>query len=139
MFFVLLVFAAWTSAISLVEPAVAWLVENHAFSRVHAAVICGFVTWLVGLGTVFSFNIWSQYMLFDLNFFDLLDFLTANIMLPLGGLLIAVFAAWLMREHTVKDELALKHSLGYTTWQFLVRYVTPLGVVLVFLNAIGVF
>ena len=139
MFFVLLVFAAWTSAISLVEPAVAWLVENHEFSRVHAAVICGFVTWLVGLGTVFSFNIWSQYTFFDLNFFGLLDFLTANIMLPLGGLLIAVFAAWLMTEQSVKDELALGYGPGYTTWYFLVRYVTPIGVILVFLNAIGVF
>jgi NSS family neurotransmitter:Na+ symporter len=139
LFFVLLVFAAWTSAISLVEPAVAWLVENHGFTRVHATVSAGAVIWTIGLGTIFSFSIWSgpEYTLFGKTFFDLVDFLTANIMLPLGGLLIAVFAAWLMSERSVRDELAMGEGPGYRIWYFLVRYVTPLGVVLVFLNVIG--
>lgn len=137
-FFVLLVFAAWTSAISLIEPAVTWLVENHGVSRVNAAAIAGFITWLMGLGTVFSFNIWSDYTLFGKTFFDLVDYLTINIMLPVGGLLIAVFAAWLMSERSVKDELDLGDSWVYSVWYVLVRYVTPVGVLLVFLNVIGV-
>ena len=139
LFFVMLVFAAWTSAISLIEPAVAWLVENHDFSRIKAALISGFITWLIGLGTVFSFNIWSEYTLFEMTFFDLLDYLTANVMLPLGGFLIAIFAAWLMREESIRDELALNHGLAYRVWYFLVRYVAPVGVIFVFMNAIGVF
>ena len=139
LFFILLVFAAWTSAISLIEPAVAWLVENHGYSRVHAAATGGLVTWLIGLGTVFSFNIWSDYQLFGKNFFELLDYLTANIMLPLGGLLIAVFAGWLMSESSSRDELQLQDRRGYTIWHFLVRYITPVGVIAVFLNVIGVF
>ncbi|MEN8131657.1 MAG: sodium-dependent transporter [Pseudomonadota bacterium] len=139
LFFLMLVFAAWTSAISLIEPAVAWLVENHDFGRIKAAILSGFVTWLIGLGTVFSFNIWSEYTLFDKTIFDLLDYLTANVMLPLGGLLIAVFAAWLMKDHSVRDELDLDHGIGYRSWRFLVRYIAPTGVILVFLNAIGVF
>ena len=139
LFFILLVFAAWTSAISLIEPAVAWLVENHGYSRVFAAVTSGLVTWSIGLGTVFSFNIWSDYQLFGKNFFELLDYLTANIMLPLGGLLIAVFAGWLMSERSSRDELQLQDRRGYTIWHFLVRYVTPVGVIAVFLNVIGVF
>ena len=98
LFFVLLVFAAWTSSISLIEPAVAWLVERRGLTRIKASIICGFVTWLVGLGTVFSFNIWETYTVFDKTVFDLLDYLTTNIMLPLGGLLIAVFVGWSMRE-----------------------------------------
>ena len=138
LFFVLLVFAAWTSSISLIEPAVAWLVERKGHTRIKASIICGSITWLVGLGTVFSFNIWKTYMLFDKTVFDLLDFLTSNIMLPLGGLLIAVFVGWSMRESSVSDEMAMSNPMLYQAWRFLIRFVTPVGVLLIFLNVIGI-
>ena len=137
-FFTLVVFAAWTSSISLIEPAVTWLVENHNMRRLTACVWSGVITWVLGIGTVFSFNLWSEDKLFGKTFFDLLDYLTANIMLPLGGLFIAVFAAWVMREADVREELAVVNRAGYGLWRFLVRYVTPVCVVIVFLNAIGV-
>lgn len=139
LFFVLLVFAAWTSAISLIEPAVAWLVENHGMRRVKASVVAGLATWLTGIGTVLSFNKWSDYRLFDKTFFDLLDYLTANIMLPLGGLAIAIFAAWLMSKKATQDELDLGDTAGYQIWRILVRYVAPVAVAVVFLNVIGLF
>ena len=60
LFFILLVFAAWSSSISLIEPAVAWLIENKGFSRLKASIALGMLTWFVGLGTVFSFNEWSD-------------------------------------------------------------------------------
>lgn len=141
-FFVLLVFAAWTSAISLIEPAVAYMVENKGYSRVNAAVIIGLLTWFVGLGTVFSFNIWKDhtisipYLLEKATFFDTLDYMTANIMLPLGGLFIAIFAAWVMREESTRDELAT-YPMIYNVWRVLVRYITPLAVIVVFLKAVG--
>jgi NSS family neurotransmitter:Na+ symporter len=145
LFFILLVFAAWTSAISLIEPAVAWLVENKGMTRVFASVVAGGMTWLCGLLTVFSFNIWSEVKLLsaipvfeDSTIFDLLDYLTANIMLPLGGLLIAVFAAWKMTRESSIDELAMGDGFFYRQWRFLVRYVTPVAVAIIFLNAIGV-
>ena len=137
-FFILVVFAAWTSSISLIEPAVTWLVENHNMRRLTACVWSGIVTWIMGVGTVLSFNLWSEDKLFGKTFFDLLDYLTANIMLPLGGLFIAIFAAWVMREADVREELAMINRVGYRLWRFLVRYVTPVCVVIVFLNAIGV-
>jgi len=137
-FFILVVFAAWTSSISLIEPAVTWLVENHNMRRLTACVWSGIVTWILGVGTVLSFNLWSEDKLFGKTFFDLLDYLTANIMLPLGGLFIAVFAAWVMREADVREELAVVNRVGYRLWRFLVRYVTPVCVVIVFLKAIGV-
>ncbi len=138
-FFVLLVLAAWSSAISLIEPAVAWLVENKGWTRVKASAWCGFATWLVGLGTALSFNEWSDYTLWGKNFFELLDFLTSNIMLPLGGLFIALFAAWVMKSSSTADELALEEKgMAYTSWWFLVRFVTPVAVIIIFLNAIGV-
>jgi NSS family neurotransmitter:Na+ symporter len=146
LFFVLLVFAAWSSAISLIEPAVAWLVENWGLSRVKASVVAGVVTWLFGLMTVFSFNLWSEFKPLsgfeafrDSTVFDLLDYLTANIMLPLGGLLIAIFAAWKMSRTSSADELGMGDRFFYPLWRFLVRYITPIAVIIVFLNAIGIF
>ena len=138
LFFILLVFAAWSSSISLIEPAVAWVIENKGVSRVKASIALGFFTWFIGLGTVFSFNEWSNITLFGKTFFDLLDYLTSNIMLPLGGVLMAVFAGWLMKKSASHDELAVSKR-AYTLWRFLVRYVTPVAVLLVFLNAVGVF
>ncbi|MEK8017133.1 MAG: sodium-dependent transporter [Candidatus Parabeggiatoa sp.] len=147
MFFVLLALAAWTSAISLIEPAVAWLVETGKFSRLSATIGCGLATWFVGLATVFSFNIWSDIKplsLFagfeDKTLFDLIDYLTTNIMLPLGGLFIAIFVAWIMKRHIVSDEFkSSPNRLGFRVLLFLLRYITPLGIGLVFLNLCGVF
>jgi len=139
LFFVLLVFAAWSSAISLIEPLVTWMVENMGMKRLHAAIWSGVATWLLGIGTVLSFNAWSDHKLFGKTLFGLLDYLTANIMLPLGGLLIALFAAWVMKREQSKDGLAMGEGLPYKIWLFLVRFVTPVAVVIVFLKAIGVF
>ena len=74
----------------------------------------------------------------DSTIFDLLDYLTANIMLPLGGLLIAVFAAWKMSRASTVDELAMGDGFFYKLWRFLVRYITPVAVVIIFLKAISV-
>ena len=135
--FLLLVFAAWTSAISLIEPAIAWLVENRDVSRRRASVYAGFATWSLGLLTVFSFNIGQHWILFGKTMFELLDYLTANIMLPLGGVGIAIFAGWLMKQSSTEEELALTKSIFYRIWQILIRYITPAAVIIVFLNAIN--
>lgn len=138
-FFIMLVFAALSSAISLIEPAVAWLVENRGMGRVFASSMVGFATWFIGVGTVLSFNLWSDPLPYiDKNFFDALDYLTANILLPLGGLLIAVFAGWLMSSQMTRSELAA-HETVFNVWKILIRFVAPIAVIIVFLNAIGVF
>lgn len=138
LFFMLLVFAAWTSTISLIEPAVAWLVENRGLSRWRACGVAGFATWLLGVATVLSFNTWSDFKIFGKTPFDLIDFLTSNLMLPLGGLLIAVFAGWIMSPNIARKEMAMKHHGWYQVWHFLARYVAPVGIALVFLNVIDV-
>jgi neurotransmitter:Na+ symporter, NSS family len=143
LFFMLLVFAAWTSAISLIEPAVAWLVENHGYRRMTAAMLVGGLSWCLGLLTVFSFNLLQNFMplgflgVHDMTFFSLFDYLTANIMLPLGGLLIALFAGWALKREDSVDELRLGDGLLYRGWYFLIRYFTPLAVGLVFLDITG--
>jgi NSS family neurotransmitter:Na+ symporter len=137
-FFVLLVFAAWTSAISLLEPMVAWLVENRGFSRPRAAALGGAVVWLLGIACLLSLNVWSDITVFGKGFLDLFDYVTANVLLPLGGVFIAIFAGWIMRRASSEDELGLcGSSLAFRAWWVLVRFVAPACVVLVFLHAIG--
>ncbi len=136
LFFLLLVFAAWTSAISLLEPIVAWLVENHGMNRVKAAAYAGTLAWMLGIGSLLSLNAWSEYTVAEKTFFGLVEYLTADIMLPLGGVLIGVFAGWRMSRQSTVDELGLGDGVLYGTWRFLVRYVTPVGITLVLLNRI---
>lgn len=145
LFFILVTFAAWSSSISLIEPAVAWLVENRGVSRVHASVIMGILCWLFGFLTIFSFNIWAHFTPLDMfehfkgkTLFGLLDYLTSDIMLPLGGFLIAIFSAWIIKREASRDELEMEEGLAYMSWRFLVRYITPIAVVIVFLRAIEV-
>ncbi len=137
LFFVLLMFAAWTSSISLLEPAVAWMHENHGIKRINAAIIAGIIAWIMGLGSLLSFNFWADNKLFGKTFFDLMEYLTTNIMLPLGGLLTAVFAAWMMKQASSSEELAMGNRVSYHFWRIVTRYVAPVGVILVFLQAIG--
>jgi NSS family neurotransmitter:Na+ symporter len=140
-FFVLLVFAAWSSAISLVEPAVAWLVDTRGWRRDLAAAAVGGLAWLLGIGSVLSFNLWSgpEYQLFGKTFFDIKDFLASNIMLPLGGLLIALFVAYGAARRMALEELQLRRQRLFDGWWFVIRYLSPVGIALVFLNSIGAF
>lgn len=138
LFFVLLVFAALSSSISLIEPAVAWMVENKDLTRYKACLWSGLATWIMGLATVFSFNIWSDFKIFDRTLFDLLDYLTANLMLPIGGFCVAVFAGWIMKEEHSRLELKFSKPEYYQVWKFLVCYISPAAVFLVFLNVVGV-
>ncbi|PPD03747.1 MAG: sodium-dependent transporter [Methylobacter sp.] len=138
LFFVMLVFAALTSSISLIEPAVAWLVENKGMTRYQACIWSGFTVWFLGLGTAFSFNIGSQVKLFDRTIFQLFDYLSANLMLPIGGFAIAVFAGWIMKTKDSEDELAMPHAIVYQVWKWVVSYISPAAVFLVFLHAVGV-
>ena len=137
LFFVLVGFAALTSAISLMEPAVAWWVESRSTTRARASVTVGVIIWLLGFLSVLSFSEWSDLRFWQGTFMDNFDYLTSNIMLPLGGLLIAVFTGWVMRREVAAEELAAGTGALYQAWRFLCRYVAPFAVVLVFMNAVG--
>ncbi|MGH1471550.1 MAG: sodium-dependent transporter [Cellvibrionaceae bacterium] len=134
-FFILISVAAWSSAISLIEPAVAWLVETKLFGRFWANILMGGIAWTIGLGTVYSFNDWSgpEYQFLGFTFFDFVDFLTAQIMLPLGGMFIAIFAGWCMHKTHVRNEMSHESQEMFELWRVFVRYVSPILVGLVFL------
>lgn len=135
-FFVLVSIAAWSSAISLLEPCVAWLIETKNMGRITANLLLAGFAWLLGLGSVLSFNIWSEYKLAGFTFFDFLDFLTANIMLPLSGLMIALFVGFVMKEEAVNAELEGTSSLVAEFWRATLRYIAPVAITAVFVMGI---
>jgi len=134
-FFVLLAFAAWTSAIGLMEPAVAWIVEHYNRTRAQATVTIGVLIWAIGFGTVLSFNVLADKTFLAGTVFDNIDYLTSNIMLPLGGLLITIFAGWVMCRNSSSDELGSAGTL-YKAWRLLARFVAPIGILFVLINAV---
>ena len=132
LFFALVVMAALSSAISLIEPVVSWFEQNWGIQRNRAAWILGTIIWFVGVGTVLSFNEWSDvHFIGERTFFDSLDFVTTNIMLPLGGLLMAVFVAWVMKPEERFDELGLSSS-WMNRLLFALKWIAPVAVIIVF-------
>ena len=138
LFFVLLLFAAWTSAISLLEPVVEWLEDKLIVGRVGSTVVVGIACWLLGIASILSLNEWSgfaplgMFERFEGNtIFDLLDFFTANVMLPLSGLLTALFVGWCVAKESLQSNLALAGG-SFALWYNLVRFVTPVAVAIVF-------
>lgn len=135
-FFLLVTFAAITSSISLLEPAIAWLIERLKTTRVKAALIVGGVAWFIGLGSAFSFNIWSDVYFFnEMTFFDLMDYVSNNILLPLGGVFIALFAGWAIDQEVTREQLSSSSPLMYNAWRFVTRFIAPAAVFSVFLLA----
>ena len=134
LFFLLVSFAAITSAISLVEPAVAWLVEKMKITRVKAAITVGGFAWFLGLGSAFSFNIMSDFTLLPgKTFFDTMDYVSNNIILPVGGVLIAAFTGWFLKKSILDNELGdISENLKFIL-MLLIKFVAPLGVLTVFL------
>ncbi len=134
LFFVLLSIAALSSSISLIEPGVAWLIESLRIKRKTATILLGFTAWFIGLFSALSFNLISEFTIFGRNFFDATDFLTSQIMLPLGGIFIAIFVGWIMKKEHVLEGLGFKEDIIFNAWYFSVRYIAPVLVGLVFLN-----
>jgi len=133
LFFVLLTFAALTSAISLLEPVVELVEERTPLSRAGATFVAGIATWALGIAALLSFNHWSDVTIIGLNIFDLLDQLTSKFMLPLTGLGAILFAAWCLDRDSVRKELGLG-ELGFSVWNVVARFVAPVGVLIVFVT-----
>ena len=131
-FFLLLMLAAWTSGISLIEPSVAWMCEAFNCSRGFAAWVVGFIAWVLGIGTIFSFSDTAQWSIYSVSLFNVLDYATANVMLPLGGVLIAVFAGWKLPAVVLREELNIVHPGFYRLWRLMLRYLSP-GIILLIL------
>ncbi|RAR59495.1 NSS family neurotransmitter:Na+ symporter [Onishia taeanensis] len=135
MFFLLLTFAALTSAISLLEPVVEFVEERTPLSRVSATLVAGVATWALGIAALLSFNVWSEVLFFGLNIFDLLDKLTSKFLLPLTGLGVIMFVAWGLDKEGVRKELGMD-IYDFSLWNLITRYVAPIGVLAVFVSSL---
>lgn len=131
-FFVLLAVAAWTSSISLLEPPTAFIVEKGRFSRKGAALLAAVGIWALGLVTALGFNVWASVRVFGRDLQGAVEFIASDLMLPIGGLLIALFATWFLRKEISRGELADLGNGGYAAWKFLCGILAP-GLVLVIL------
>ena len=138
-FFLLLTIAAWTSSISLIEPGIAWLSEVTEMSRKCASLVLGSIIWLVGLGSVFSFNLWSELKLVGMNFFEIVEFVSTSLILPFGGMMLVLFVGWFMKKNIVVSELNLKIDSAFTSIFFiLMKFLAPFGVLIVLLENSGI-
>jgi NSS family neurotransmitter:Na+ symporter len=131
-FFLLLYFAALTSSISLLESIISHLEETMKSSRKRITIVAGVLLWLIGLGSVFSFNYLADFTPLDFNetlkdktIFGLLDYFGSNLLMPIGGILMAVIGGWLLSKQVAFTELKINSEWQFYVWRFLVRYVAP--------------
>lgn len=140
LFYILLALAALTSTISLHEVPTAFLHEKFGFTRSRAAWLVTIGSFLIGVVSSLALGDWSHVRIAGLNMFDAIDFLTAKIMLPVGGLFVSLFVSWKLERKVVRDEVTNRGSLRapyYPLLIFILRYITPVGILLVFINELG--
>ena len=140
MFYVLLAVAALTSTISLHEVVTAFLHEQFNLTRGRAAKLVTAGCILIGVFSSLSLGVMQKYMFFDKGIFDLLDFVTAKIMLPLGGMLVSIFVGWYLKRSISYDELTNGGTLKvrfFNVYIFILRFVAPVAIALIFINELG--
>lgn len=137
-FFILLLIAALSSAISILEPVVAYFEQKNRISRGIITWLIGVLIWLIGISALLSFNEWSNVKLLgDKNIFDSLDYLTSNILLPLGGLGIGLFATWILAngwQHKSLNKLETSlgiHGKTYQAWWLSAGIIAPVVIIVV--------
>ena len=136
-FFILLSIAALSSSISLLEPGVAYLSEEGFLSRKRSALAISFFAWTLGIGTALSFNLLSDFNLTPgRNFLDSMDFIANQILLPLGGMLIAIFVGWFMNHNLISNEIGHINFYIYRLWKFFIKFIAPISVASIFISQI---
>lgn len=137
LFYVLLFLSALTSAISLHEPVTAYLHEECHMTRRRAAILVTSATLVLGVACSLSMGVWNDFRIFGMCLFDLFDFISAKIILPLGGILICLFVGWKLDRQLVYAEVTNHDSLRipfFRLYIFLVRWVAPLAIAIIFIR-----
>ena len=141
-FYLLLVMAALTSSISMLEMSAAYFHKNLHLSRPLAAVIVSVVCMLLGTFCSWSFGDWKDVTLFGMGFFDLFDYIVAKLIMPIGGMLMCIFLGWVVDEKVLRAEMTNNGTIKsplYSTYRFIIRYFAPLCIFLIFANELGLF
>jgi neurotransmitter:Na+ symporter, NSS family len=134
-FFILLLIAALTSGISLLEVVVAYFIDEKGWPRKKAVLVMGAIIFAMGVPSGLSFGIWADVKLFGMTFFDHADNIASNYLLPLGGMMTAIFIGHIWGTDSAQSEIE-RHKTRFhwvKVWAFLIRYVTPVAVAVVFL------
>ncbi|MBN2479544.1 MAG: sodium-dependent transporter [Parachlamydiales bacterium] len=146
LFFTLASLAALTSEISALEPIISYLIDEKGFSRKKASIFSGSLAFLIGIPSALAFGLFKNYKIFGENFFDIISFLSVNILVPIGGLLAVLLVGyrWGMKEafdNMKVDEKDLFHhkSLLKKYFYFSIKFISPILIVLIILNLIGIF
>ncbi|MDM5336896.1 sodium-dependent transporter [Fictibacillus enclensis] len=141
-FLALFLFATLTSAFSMLEIIVASIIKDDVSKRAKWSWIMGILIFLAGVPSALSMGVLGDITLFGKNIFDSLDYLVSNILLPLGALFIALFVGFRYPKNKLYDEFTSGATVGrksFALWLLLIRYVTPIVILIVFLNQVGLF
>ncbi len=141
-FFLLLTLAALTSTISVLEVTVSFVQEELKWSRKKVTLFTTLGTAVVGIFCTLSFGLGKEYYIFGMSFFDALDYLTSNWLLPFGGVFAVLFVGFVMKKEEVKKELSNENELKigwFSAFYFVIRYIAPIAIVLILLNQLDVF
>ncbi len=138
LFFLMLAVAGITSMVGLVESVTAWLEDRFQMPRHQSALLVVGSVAVFSVISILSYNLWGEFRIGGLNFNDTMDFFSNQILLPLGGLCIALFAGWVMSRESSRDELAPLGDRGFSLWHFLIRFVVPPAVAVIFVMGIGI-
>ena len=136
-FYLLLVMAALTSSISMLEMIVAYFCQERHISRPVASIGATIVCLILGTFCSLSFGIWKDDTLFGMGFFDLFDFIVAKLIMPIGGMLICVFLGWIVDEKVLRAEITNMGTLRapyYPVFRFIIRYLAPICILLIFIS-----
>ena len=131
MFFLLLSVAGITSMVGLLESLVSWLEELHDFSRHKATITMVGANMFFSVFSVLGYTVLSGVNVFGLGLNDLADYVSNQILLPLGGLFIALFAGWIMSRASTREELGIQSDLLFNIWRFLLRWPVPVAVTII--------
>ena len=136
-FYLLLVMAALTSSISMLEMIVAYFYQERHISRPVASIGATVICLILGTFCSLSFGIWNDVTLFGMGFFDLFDFIVAKLIMPIGGMLICVFLGWIVDEEVLRAEITNMGTLRapyYPVFRFIIRYLAPICLLLIFIS-----
>ena len=140
-FFIALLFAGITSAVSMIEPALMFFIEQFNMSRKKATTICGVIFYSLGIVALLSMSssYGAQLTFFNKNAFDWMDFVTSSIMMPLGAFITCIFLGYFVDKKFLRDILTKHTSLTiFNIWYVLIKYLVPFAIIAIFLNQIGV-
>lgn len=137
LFFTLLSVAAVTSMVGLMEPLVAWIEDTFDFPRHKATVTMFIAIGLLGVLSVLSYNVISDWKIGAMDLNGILDYLANQIMLPLGGLLIAIFAAWQVSKSSLREQLPLMPEAVFEIWHLLLRFLLPVAIIVILVTGLS--